>query len=296
MFFGLSTPVLFFLLAYLPVLTHSLAFDVFSVFKRNPLAPTYAEAQVGSKFLVKLDIGQKGETHLFLDGLKIELLRGKPDASQRPGLPGYDGPHPGVSSGAFAVETTKNPFFVDMYGKQKVRFEKGCFEIVWKKDNIAGSLIMGFDVPFGAKRNNARLPQGAMYLSFPVWTQEGLAQRQAQRYEAEQRAKEHAKERDDELMMMQKESNLFKKALHYRNAAAALEKIDLTGVRLMTNIPSSEEVIPIADGLLMNIKGSVWNKDKSFLGGKHVLLGTAVLSPLVDEEEAEKEAYSGLKP
>jgi hypothetical protein len=289
-------PVRFaFLAAILPVITTGLAFNVFNTFQPNPELPTLANAQNGGKFSIKMDIGQKEQTHLFLDGMNVELLQEKAEPSQKVGLPGANGPHPKTSSGGLSVKTIKNPFFVDMYGTQEVRFEKGCWEMVWKKDHYCGSLILGFDVPFGAKRNGAQLPQGPLYLSFPVWTPDGLAQKQAERFDAEKRAKEYLKERDEEMMKMQKESNVFKKALHYRNAAAAVERYDFTGVRYWSNqVPVSDEVIPIANGLLMNTKGNIWNKDKSFLGGKHLLLGSAVLASLEDED-VEKQLKT-LKP
>ena len=81
----------------------------------------------------------------------------------------------------------------------------------------------------GAKRNGANLPAGRLYISFPVWEQEGLAVRQAEKFNAEARAKEYAQERDEELEKYATETNLIKKAMHYRNAVAAVEKIDFTG-------------------------------------------------------------------
>lgn len=273
------------LAAPLSVAVQGFAFNVFNAFQANPKLPELAQAQTGEKFSVRFDIGQKDQAHIVLDGLRIELLKEKVDASQKIGLPGADGPHPGMSSGALALKTLEYPSFVDLFGTQKVRFEKGCWEMIWKKDLFRGSIICGFDVPFGAKRNGAQLPQGRLYISFPVWTQEGLAKRQAEKFDAEARAKDYSKERDDELLKMQKESNLIKKALHYRAAAAAVEKIDFTGVRWMTSIPSCDEVVPIGDGLLMNTKGTVWNKDKSFFGGQHVMLGAAILAQLAEEDK-----------
>jgi hypothetical protein len=153
------------------------------------------------------------------------------------------------------------------------------------QDNYCGSIICGFNVPMGAKRNGANLPAGCLYLTFPIWEQEGLAIRQAEKYEAETKAKEFAHERDEEFRKYATETNLFKKVLHYRNAVAAVEKIDFTGVNFLSRVPNSDEVIPIGNGLLLETKGSVWTKGAGWLGGKHALLGDAKLSPVVEKPE-----------
>ena len=69
----------------------SLAFNVFSAFQANPSLSKLAEAQMGEKFTVKMDIGQKDETHLLLDGLCVELLKEAAPANQNIGLPGKSG-------------------------------------------------------------------------------------------------------------------------------------------------------------------------------------------------------------
>ena len=201
-----------------------------------------------------------------------------------PDFAGASGPHPRLSTGALALQVISMPSFIDMFGTQKVRFEKGCWEMVWKKDQHCGSIICGFEVPNGAKRNGANLPAGRLYLSFPVWTQGGLSVRQEERTHAEAKVKEFSQEKDDELRKMEATSNLFMKAVHYRNAVAAVEKIDMSGIRFLSQIPLENEVMPIGDGILMNTKGTIWNKDNNFLGAKHSLLGEAILSPYVEDQ------------
>ena len=304
---------------YLPFIASTLAvangfaFGIFDAFKASPLLSEVSEYKMGDKFSISMDVGEKDQVHMNLNGLTIELLQEGAPKDERVGLPGVDGPHPQTSTGALAIKVHSSPSFIDMYGTQKVRFEKACYEMVWKKvrtktpfscvgcrvivgeinrarlpflrsqDNLCGSIVCGFNLPMGAKRNGANLPAGSLYLSFPVWQQEGLAIRQAEKFDAETRAKEYAQERDEELQKYATADNLFKKALHYRNAVAAVEKIDFTGIRYLSQVPSNDEVTPIGNGLLLQTKGSVWTKGSGFLVAKHSLLGDAKLAPVVEE-------------
>ena len=266
----------------------SLAFSVFSAFEAHPGLQQLTQAQQGTKFSVRMDIGKKdSEAHLNLDGLGVELLQEEAIKAERVGLPGADGPHPKSSTGALALNVFSTPCFIDMFGTQKVRFEKGAWEVIWKKDQMCGSIICGFQLPAGAKRNSnsAMLPAGRIYLSFPVWTQEGLAHRQSEKREAEVKCKGFKKEKMDEIRKMEETSNLFMKAVHYRNAVAAVEKIDFSGIRSMGSVPGETEVLPIGNGLLMNTKGTIWNKETNFFGGSHALLGDAFLSPIVEDKK-----------
>jgi len=260
------------------------AFDIFSAFKADPVLSRVAQSEMGNKFTIQMDIGKKGdETHMSLNGLDIELLHGNAPKDEQVGLPGANGPHPKTSTGALALKVHSAPSFIDIFGTQRVRFEKPCYELIWKKDNHCGLLICGFNLPMGAKRNGADLPAGRLYLSFPVWSQWGLAIRQAERNEAEERAQEFSEERDAEILKYTESTNLIQKAFHYRNAAAAVQKIEFTGIRSLMKIPSDSEVTPIGNGLLLTTKGTVWNKQHGFLGDKHIPLGEAILAPLVDE-------------
>jgi hypothetical protein len=267
-------------------MTNALAFDVFGAFKADPVLSKFAAVKTGEQFKVRMEVGQdETSPRMYLDGLSIEMVHDMAKKSEVVGMPGADGPHPQTSTGAHVLNVVSHPFFIDIFGQQKVRFEKAAWEMIWKKDNLCGSIICGFDVPVGAKRNDANLPPGRIYLTFPVWSQEGLATRQAERFEAEARVKTFSIEKNEEMQKYYSEPNLFKKAMHYRNVAAAVEKIDMTGVRWLSQIPADSEVIPIGNNLLLNIKGEIWQKETAFFGAKHNLLGTAVLSPLVEESK-----------
>lgn len=266
----------------------SLAFSVFSAFDAHPGLQQLTQSQEGAKFSVRMDIGQsENEAHLNLDGLGLELLQTGVPKSERVGLPGCDGPHPKTSTGGLAVNVFSTPCFIDMFGTQKVRFEKGAWEVIWKKDQRCGALICGFQLPVGAQRNanTAGLTAGRVYLSFPIWTEDGLAGRQSEKREAELKCKEYNEEKMDEIKKFEETSNLFMKAVHYRNAVAAVEKIDFSGIRTMDHVPGETDVLPIGNGLLMNTQGTMWNKATDFFGEKHKMLGDAFLSPVVEDKK-----------
>ena len=75
--------------------------------------------------------------------------------------------------------------------------------------------------------------------------------------------------------------NILKKALHFRNAAAATKQMDYTGLHNMNDIPSTEEVLDIGDGLQIVKSGTVWSKTRSFEDSFRAncqrLLGSATL-------------------
>jgi len=272
------------------VVVDGLAFSVFRAFDGHPglkqLAPP--TTQEGAKFNIRMDIGQKdNEAHLHLKNFGIELLQeGTVKKDERVGLPGADGPHPQTSTGALPLNVFSTPSFVDMFGTQSVRFEKGAWEVVWKKDQMCGGVIIGLQVPAGATRNSntASLPAGRLYMSFPVWTEDGLAEKQGLKRETESKCKEYIEEKMDEIRKMEETSNLFMKALHYRNAIAAVEKIDFSGIRTLENsVPDDTDTLPIGNGLMMNTKGTLWRKEVNFFGGSHSLLGEAFLSPVLED-------------
>ena len=79
---------------------------------------------------------------------------------------------------------------------------------------------------------------------------------------------------------MKETTNPLMKALHFRNAAAANEKLSLTKNDRYKLVPmTGEDTIEVGDGLLLCNKGTVWKKGgQAFLGTtEHVLLGCAVI-------------------
>mmetsp|Transcript_9558 Transcript_9558/g.17798 ORF Transcript_9558/g.17798 Transcript_9558/m.17798 type:complete len:90 (+) Transcript_9558:2-271(+) len=83
--------------------------------------------------------------------------------------------------------------------------------------------------------------------------------------------------RDEELQKMAKSSNILMKALHYRNAVAATESMDNTGLHNMVDVPSGKDVIEIGAGLQLVQTGTVWCKSGPFRSYHQKLLGSAAV-------------------
>lgn len=195
-----------------------------------------------------------------------------------PKMPGADGPQPQLSSGVRTLNLIEEGTFVDMMGKTTVKALNGCWEMIWREDNPAGSLICGFDIPEEYHRNDASLPKGRAYVNFPIWTKSGLKEAQETKERMVILAKELMDEKMAELEKMQATSNPFTKVLHYHNALACCEKLGLQDSRRIEAIPSNDEIIALQDDLLLSIKGFVFSKEKAFSRGQRTLLGTAFAS------------------
>lgn len=210
----------------------------------------------------------------YLQGLKLVLGEGFVN-TRKILMPGFHGPYPSVSSGLREIQIQAQGFFVDIFGMKRVPMNDGCWELVWRDGDMHGSLICGIDVPESAERNGAVFPKGKIYLSFPVWTPEGLATQQALKFEVAKRAEEYLRERDEELAKMQETSNPLSKIWHYRNAADALERYFITGYRrLKDRVPDSNGLMELAGGLLMNKRGYLWTKrdrHQVVLGSAHLV-------------------------
>jgi len=235
-----------------------------------------ADALLTQKVAINLDIGQEGsESRLSITGMTIDLHNDHADYDHV-AMPGKNGPHPKLSSGIRKLNLIKEGEFVNIGGSQLVKAIKGCWELVWKKDVPAGALLCGFEIPEEYQRNEATLPSGRIYLSFPVWTAETLAYAREQKKSILQAAADALKEKDEELEKYQAHPNLLMKALHYRNAYAAAEKYWLQPVKLMEQVPEEDEVIKLQNDLFCTTKGLVWSKPLP--RGVQKLLGTANLA------------------
>jgi len=133
-------------------------------------------------------------------------------------------------------------------------------------------------------KDSASLPAGRMYFSFPVFTPELLAEQQLAKAEVEEKASGFMREKMEELQKFQDEKNLIMKALHYRNAVAAVEKLDYSGVHHYQHIPSGDNVIHIHDGLMASNKGTIFSIAPDFFKTKTYLGDAVIRPPAVDSE------------
>ena len=72
--------------------------------------------------------------------------------------------------------------------------------------------------------------------------------------------------------------NILKKALHFRNAVAATENMDNTGLHRLLDIPSNNDVMEIGEELQLVRIGTVWTKSGPFRSNHQQLLGSATLA------------------
>jgi hypothetical protein len=239
------------------------------------------EAQTDQRLSVTLVIGKEGDSsRLPIKGMVFDLHKEHAQYEHVP-MPGIDGPHPNLSSGARRLDLIKEGHYSGMSGSQEVRTLKGCWEMVWRKDSPAGSLLCGFEVPEEYKRNDATLPNGRIYISFPIWTKDGLVYGRSEKERVIAQAKEHLDTKNEELEKMKETNNPIMKALHYRNAYDAVEKYGFQPLKMMEGIPDADEVIRLQDDLFLTTKGLVWSK--ALPSGKQVLLGTANIANLIED-------------
>ena len=249
--------------------------------KANAELASLAKAPSGTILDLRLDVGSNAHSRMSLQGLHLELSQDEAVDKLRVKLPGADGPHANVSSGAKTIHVKDAAFFVSMAGKQEVPLHHGCWEMVWREGAPAGVILCGFDLEESVQRNEAVLEKGRIFLSFPVWTKEGLEQQQERRREIEARVKLHEDAKKEAFGKMDETSNPIMKALHFRNAAEATERLSYVNQDAIAQIPLDEDVIALRDGVFITTEGTVWTKDADnmFGGAQHTLLGTVTIRP-----------------
>lgn len=231
-----------------------------------------------------------------------ELLQAA--AALRLPMPGFHGPHPATSSGVGGIAILQSGHFIDMTGQVPLQWTTtsgtttavtgGSWELVWRQNAPSGSLICALDLASDAVRNQAKLPKGLVYVTFPVWNREKLTEYQAYKVKCEAASQMHLKDRDDEILKLRQTNNVLAKAMHYRNAFAALEQYSLQPHEAMAKVPTNDNELIVIDNdnVLLSTKGVVWSKAAtagptalSFFSPvqRNVLLGHAFLkkpSPL----------------
>mmetsp|Transcript_8916 Transcript_8916/g.13712 ORF Transcript_8916/g.13712 Transcript_8916/m.13712 type:complete len:276 (+) Transcript_8916:141-968(+) len=227
---------------------------------------------------IKLEVGVKPESRLTINDLKLDFSPDPVvDGSQHPAMPGVNGPHPQLSGGVRTLQVKEDGWFIDMTGKKDVQLKNGCWELIWRDGALAGTLVCGFDVTESYTRNAATLSPCRLYMSFPVWSSEGLKTAQKDKKTVMDRAKGFVNEKELEIAKMKETSNPIMKALHYRNAYAAMDKYSMENVKAFDMVPSDEEVLTFGldQDMLVTTKGLAFSKEGGFQKGQHVLLGAA---------------------
>jgi len=232
---------------------------------------------------VQLDIGAAGSlSRLNVNAMDFELSSAHADYPHTP-LPGTDGPRPHISCGARTLDVINEGYYIDMKGMQHVKTLNGVWEMVWKEDSDEGKLICGFDVPTEYRRNDALIPQSRLYLSFPLWTSSSWESAKIRREKILKEAKRLDSHHDEEMEKMNSTTNPIMKALHYRNAAAALvEKNQVNPIKTLKKVPSEDDLFSISEDLLLSKKGLVVSRKSSH---NNILLGTCSCKLTSDESK-----------
>jgi len=241
----------------------------------KPALQEFAKIQESMLLNIQLDIYGRtcDEGHLPLSGLSVELHQGV-TGSNRPSMPGADGPHADLSTGARNIDIKNDASFVGMNGMKYAQLENGCWEMTWREGDPSGALVCGFDVPEELKRNanGVALPSGRIYLNFRLWNDKGLKDMRSKLEEAEMKAKEHLKKRQQELEKMQQTKNPIMKMVHRGNSFTALDKYVATGAQdLGRGVPSNDQLLTLDGGLRLRMDGHVFvagNKGPPTLIGK----------------------------
>jgi hypothetical protein len=242
------------------------------------------DAQSVQRLTIDLDIGKDDDsTHLAIRDVVFDLFK-DPPTHEHVSMPGKNGPHPKVSSGIRRLDIIEGGHFISLAGTNHIQALKSCWEVNWAKDNPAGALICGFELEKEYTRNAATLPKGRIYLSFPIWNQEGLDYARKEKTTVMKKAEEALKEKNEEMSKFQDTNNILMKALHYRNAYAAAEAYWNQPVKRMKMVPDEGEVIFLQDDLLLTTKGLIWSKELP--RGGQVLLGSASISTKTMESES----------
>ena len=161
------------------------------------------------------------------------------------------------------------------------------------------------NVPQEIKRNDAKIPSGRVYLTFPVYSKESLKHLKERKEKAEEVANEAMERLKNESAMMEQTDNPIMKALHFRQACKAHEDLDYSGYRSYKSMPLDKEMVELK-GLHVCSVGTLWTKDENVFASPQTLLGSASMmlgdiSELAEKKEVARRnrkptAYDGLDP
>lgn len=247
----------------------------------HPNLASLVDRQAEQMLSVSLDVGNVGnggQSRLAVKDMILGLHSDAPDYDVA--MPGMTGQYPKLSSGGRKITTIQPGQFISMVGREVIDTLQGAWEMVWKKDAPAGTVVFGWDLPKDYVRNEARLPKGLVYVSFPIWSSEGLSEARKRKASVMEACEKKLRERDEALEKYEKETNILKKMMAFREAAAALEEYWSYPVDYMKHVPEAHEIINMRDGLVLSANGFVW---KTLPGGQSSLLGTATAAPVATD-------------
>jgi len=256
------------LLALAFILPQNQAFIVSGGPETRPLLTEFARkhAQEGIPLNVRLDIPENvfdaKSSHLYIKDLMVRLRNDLGPTENFASLPKIDGPAVVLRTGPLGLETESSGNFISIKGTEQVSLANGSWEMLWLEKKAAGSIVLAFDLDHNVRRNDAILKSGGVYISFPVFTIEGLKAMREERKEFEDTMQLHIDTEAQELKIVNETKNLFTKALHFRRAVVANEKFMRMRAIGAADVPSKDEdLMQVGEDLVIFSKGSVWSKE-----------------------------------
>jgi hypothetical protein len=220
---------------------------------------------------VRLTVGDT-QQRFVIDGFQFQLCKDDPNHQSPVKLPGTGGPRPHLSSGSKSINTLQHGSFINLDGLQIVDLQHGVWEMLWRDQSLAGIVVAGFNLEKDAHRSGCVLDKGNIYMTFPVWKTEGLKQMQISKSAVQTAYDKHQIEKDSQIELMNNSNNLLMKALYYRNACLAKEKMQRTELENMSYIPAQDDMMEIGEDLQLVKTGTLWTTNEN---GSQKLLGSA---------------------
>ena len=246
---------------------------------QNEMRPDLNEIvdqQENRQLNIQLHVGDEETGFLTIQDMIIQLGgRYNENEEDRVELPGSNGPASKFASGGRRLSIASKGTYVNMKGLQHIDCEKGSWQICWKRDKPAGQIVFGFHLPQTYSRNKAILPGGNLWLSFPIWSSEGLKIGQTAKREVLDEIEMYNRKWNEELEKYAMTNNPIMKAIHERNADMYATKCDDLYDFSLDTIPDDEDCFKLQEDLLLSNTGLIWKKD----GKNDVLLGHTIASP-----------------
>lgn len=247
----------------------------------RPDLPEIVDQQINTNLNIELHVGDEEHGFLTVQDMIIQLGgRFEDDDEERVSLPGNDARHSKYTAGARRMNVVSKGTFIDSKGTQHVECEKRSWEMCWVKGRPAGTIVFAFNLAQTYKRNQAILPGGNMWLSFPVWTLEGLKSGQMAKREVLDEIDFYTQKWNKELDKFEMTSNPILRAIYEHNAHKYATRCDDLYDYSLDTIPDDDQYSKIQEDLLLSKKGLIWKKD----GNDDILLGHAVAFPLCNDE------------
>ena len=283
-----------------------------AVEKGIPLLNELSQGQNGVILNVQLDVPEilqdRTASRLMIDGLKFELknVAAVPviapaampvdvaapapapvpvPASSKPNLEkltytlNKENLNP-VTSKPLLMDILSHGSFISTEGQQIVAFDdEPSWQMRWEEGKSTGAIICTLNLPKDARRNDAVLPAGPVFLTYTIFSKDCLDSFVTKSKEYQEAIDQYYLIQEEELEKMSSTKNWGEKLVRFKktfdNHDAIMKKQSEYFEQVPANhISSNAVLIMIREDLLLSTRGTVWTESKD---GESVMLGTASL-------------------